>query len=179
MKRFFSTILICLIIVVVLLGGLIWYVKPAEELDLSYEEVPIAGIIMDMVKLRKAEVRLSEHEINQLIKKHLSEMPQLPNGLMIEGASFQLQGDRLEADVNVLWDHKVTLGAKLVFQLVWKQPNLEVIHTETHLKAISVPLGWFQLKPIQIPIEDQLPRLIGINEVVFDTNEIRIRFKLK
>lgn len=179
MKKFLITVIVLLSIVIVAIWGAAWYVRPSKSLDLKYEEVPIGGMILNMVKLRKPEVQLTEQDVNNLIKKRLEQNKELPHQMSLKGASFELQGERLEADVNVLWDHKVHVGGKLYFQLAWSPPNIEIVHTGTRIKDISLPAEWFQIAPIRIPVEDQLPDRIGINQVSFDPNVIRIGLKLK
>jgi hypothetical protein len=178
-KKFLKTIIVLLCIVIVAIWGAVWYVKPTQEMDLKYAEISIAAKVADMIKQFKPEVLLTELDVNNLIKKHLAQHQELPHNLVVKGADFRLQGDLLEADVNVLWDYKVHIGAKLFFQLNWNQPSIEVMHTGTQIKDIQIPLELFEIPPITIPVEDNLPAMIGIKDVVFDPQSIRLGLKLK
>lgn len=178
MRKFLIRITVLLSMIIVAIWTAAWYVKPAQELDLKYEEISIERKIAEIVKQRKLEVRLTEQDLNNLIKKYLSQHSELPHGFVIKGADFQLQGERLEADVNLLWDYKVHMGAKLFFQLNWKQPVIEVIHTGTEVKHIRISPEKFQLPLITIPIEDSLPPLIGIQGIAFEQEAIRVGLKM-
>lgn len=178
-KKILRTIIVWLSIVIVAIWGAVWYVRPTQALDLKYDDLSIAVKVADMLKQFKPEVQLTEQDVNNLIKKHLAQQLELPHNLVVKGADFHLQGDQLEADVNVLWDYKVHIGAKLFFQLDWNQPSIEVMHIGTQLKDIQLPLELFEIPPITIPVEDNLPAMISIKEVIFDTQSIRIGLKLK
>jgi hypothetical protein len=170
------TILLSLVIVVI--WGGVWYVKPEQVLDLKYDEVPISGLILDMVKSRKLEVRLTAQDINNLVKKSLAAKSAVPSNFVITGADVKQHGDRLEADVNLMWDYKVHMGAKLSFMLAWDPPNLQIVHIATQMKDLKVPLEWFHIDPISVPLQDNLPKLVGIKGVSFDDNQIRIALKI-
>jgi hypothetical protein len=168
------------IILILLIWGAVQYMKPDQALDLQYEEVPVTGKMLDILKNRKPEVQLTEQDINNLVKKQLSpQQTVLPNNVTLTGAKFLLHGDQVEADVNLLWNHQVAVAAKLFFQLSWNSPNLEITHTSTQIKQFPVSRAWFHLNPIRIPLTENLPKLIAIKDVIFDPNAIRIQLMLK
>ena len=179
MKRGIYRFMIGISLVIVAIYGIAWYVRPSEALDLKAEEWAVSGKIVEMVKNRKLEVQLSEQEVNQLIKKRLAQKADLPHGFRIKGAKFDLQGSLLAADLNLLWDYKLPIGAKLLFTLRWNDPNLEVVHVDTHIRNMEIGTDWFQLEPIRIPLGDSLPKHVAIRSVQFDGDWIRIGFKLK
>jgi hypothetical protein len=178
MIKLFIRMTILLSLVIVVIWGGVWYVKPEQMLDLKYEEVPVSGLILDMVKSRKLEVRLTAQDVNNIVKKHLAAKPALPHDFVLTGADVKQQGVHLEADVNLIWDYKVHVGAKLTFKLAWDPPNLQIVHIATQMKDLKVPLEWFHLDPISVPLQDNLPKLVGIKGVFFDDSQIRIALKL-
>jgi len=171
-------IVVVILVLVVGLLCLVSYVKPTEALDLNYQEVAISGKIADMLKNRKLEVTLTEQDINDIVKKQLAAHRTLPNDLMIEGAELRLNGSQLEADVNLRWQERIPIGAKVFFALDWSPPNIEVRHVGTQIKDWQLPGEWLQIAPVQIPLESYLPKLVGVKNVTFDNQAIRIELKL-
>ena len=178
MKKFFIFLIVLAVIVAAVLAGIIAYVKPAEALDLAYKEVPIGNKIVDIIKNRKLEVELTEQDINDIVKKQLAAHKTLPNDVQIEGAKLTLQGTSLVADVNIRWRDQVPVGAKLNFVLAWNNPNIEIRHVSTQIKGINLPGEWLQLAPMVIPLEQYLPKLIGVKDVIFDEKSVHINLKL-
>lgn len=178
MKKLLIFVCTVLVIFAALAGAAIWYVKPTEALDLNYREVPIGGKIVDMIKNRKFEVLITEAEINDLVKKQLAAHRELPHDIRIEGAALQLRGNELQADVNLLWREQIPVGAKLFFNVEWNSPNIEIVHTSTQIKEASLPSSLLQLPPLRISLEEHLPKLVGVRNVSFEENGIRIGFKL-
>jgi uncharacterized protein YpmS len=174
-------ILIFAIAVVILLAALlaiaVRHVKPTEALNLDYKEVTIRSKIADIVKNRKFEVQLTEQDLNDLVKKQLAAHQVLPNDLRIEGAKLTLLGTNLVADVNVRWQDKVPIGAQMMFTLAWNPPNLVIQHINTSVKGMQVPSTWLQLVPIELPIEDHLPILVGVKNVLFEEKAMIIQLK--
>ncbi|MDQ0886024.1 uncharacterized protein YpmS [Paenibacillus sp. V4I9] len=153
------------------------HVKPTEALNLDYKEVTISSKIADIVKNRNFEVQLTEQELNDVVKKQLAGHQVLPNDFRIEGAKLTLQGSNLVADVNVRWREKIPIGAQMMFTLAWNPPNLVVQHRNTSIKGMQVPSEWVQLAPIELPIEDHLPKLIGVKNVMFEEKAIIVQLK--
>jgi hypothetical protein len=178
-KKLIYTLIGLVVLLLLLVVGAILYAKPDQALNWRFEEVSVVDKAVDMIKNRKLVVQLTEQDINNLVKKHLSTHTVLPHQLELTGAQFHLQGNRLEADVNLLWQSRVPAAATLLFQLNWNSPNLEIQHIGTRIKHADIPLAWFQLDPIQIPVGNNLPKHIGIKDVNFDSAAIRIGLRLK
>lgn len=179
LKRLFYTIVVLICLGVLAVWGAVWYVKPRQTLDLSYEEISVGAIMLDMLKTRKFEVQLTERDVDHLIKKKLAQNNKLPHDIMITGAKFELRGNQLAADVNLVWDYKVHAGTKLFFTLDWADPDIVAVHTRTSIRDLDIPAGWFQLESIRIPLDEGLPNIAAVKSVAFDDKLIRIGLKLK
>ncbi|MBD0383384.1 hypothetical protein [Paenibacillus sedimenti] len=178
MKKFIVFVVVTIVILAAVIAGIISYVKPAEALDLEYSEVPIGSKIVDIIKNRKLKVELTEQDVNDIVKKQLAARKTLPNDVRIEGAKLTLQGTALAADVNIRWHDKVPVGAKLNFVLAWNNPKIEIQHISTQIKGVNIPGKWLQLAPIEIPLEQHLPKLVGVKDVIFEEDAIQIDLKL-
>ncbi|SDP12437.1 hypothetical protein SAMN04487897_1388 [Paenibacillus sp. yr247] len=177
LKKLFIFAIAVLVILMAALVIIIRHVKPTEALDLDYKEIAIGSKIADMIKNRKLEVQLTEQDLNDLVKKQLAAHKALPNDIRIEGAKLTLQGSNLEADLNVRWHEQVSIGAKMMFTLAWNPPNLVIQHRNTQVKGIQIPSEWLPLVPMEIPIEDHLPILVGVKNVVFEEKAMIIQLK--
>ncbi|MDR6554884.1 hypothetical protein [Paenibacillus qinlingensis] len=177
LKKLMFAILTLAVIAAVMLVIVIQYVKPTESLDLQYKEISISNKIAEMILSRKLEVRLSEEDVNQLLKKQLASHTQLPHDFRMEGATLNLQGSMVEADVNVRWHERIPIGALALFTLSWEPPNLVIQHVNTQIKNWQLPSSWLQLAPVEIPLQSHLPKLIGIKNVVFEDKSILIQLK--
>jgi hypothetical protein len=176
-------LLYTIVILAVISFGLFWAAvqafKPEQSLDLNYKEVSVVEKTLAIVKNRKLEVQLTEQDLNNLLKKQLSQHAVMPNNVTITGAQFKLHGNRVEADVNLLWNDKVAAAAKLFFLMEWKNPDVEITHLSTQIKQMQVPQDWFHLNPIRIPMNQNIPGMIGIKDIAFDPDMIRIMLMLK
>ncbi|MBP1993357.1 hypothetical protein [Paenibacillus eucommiae] len=177
-KKLILTVTGIIILLIILIGVLIVYVKPDQALNLQYKEIVIMDKVADMVKKRKMEVQLTEEDINNLLKKQLALQTDAMNDVEILGAQIHLQGPLVEADVNLRWKNKVQIAAKLFFQLEWDSPVLEIEHLETRIKNFQIPNSYFHLEPIRIPLDESLPKPLGIRELLFNEDSILIHFKL-
>lgn len=177
LKKIMITILTLAVIAAAMLVIVIQYVKPTESLDLQYKEISISNKIAEMVLTRKLDVRLSEDDVNNLLKKQIASHSLLPHNFRLEGAKLNLQGSMIEADVNVRWQERIPIGAHTMFTLAWDPPNLVIQHVNTQIKNMQLPSAWLQLAPVEIPLQSYLPKLIGIKNVVFEDNSIVIQLK--
>ena len=141
------TIMALTFIVAVLVVIVIQYVKPTESLDLNYREISISSKITEMILFRKLDVRLSEDDVNQLLKKQLASRSTLPHDFRLEGAKLNLEGSFVNADVNVRWHERIPIGAHAMFSLAWEPPNLVIQHMNTQIKNWQLPKGWLRLAP--------------------------------
>jgi len=179
MGKLFRAVLSLAVIAALALAGLYMYVRPTQQLDLAYSELPVRGKIADMLTNRKLEVALTEPEVNSLLKKALAEHAQVQPDVRVTGAQFTLEGDRWIADVNLLYKERWEVGARLYFSMRWQEPNLIASHTETQIKQAEIPLDWFQLEPLTLPLNDYLPKPAGVRGVTFDNHEVKIALKLR
>uniref|UniRef100_A0A4Y8Q6I5 Uncharacterized protein n=1 Tax=Paenibacillus athensensis TaxID=1967502 RepID=A0A4Y8Q6I5_9BACL len=160
-------------------GAAVWFVKPQQQLDLTYSELRLGDKLMDMLRALSLQVTLNERDINDLAKKQLAAQPQLPHGLLLEGARFELRGDELAADVNLRWHNAVPVGARLLFQLSWHDGRLLLTHRQTTIRGVALPSGWLKLPELEVPLGEQLPPHVGVKDVVFEPSDVRIALKLQ
>ncbi|OCT14631.1 hypothetical protein A8709_24935 [Paenibacillus pectinilyticus] len=177
LKKILLIIVALAVIAVVMLVIVIQYVKPTESLDLHYKEISISSKVADIILSRKLEVRLTEDDVNNLVKKQLADHSVLPNDFRMEGAKLNLQGSTIEADVNLRWQDKVPIGAHTTFTLAWEPPNLVIQHVNTQIRNWQLPSAWLQVAPVEIPLQSFLPKLIGIKNIVFENKDIVIQLK--
>lgn len=173
-------ILVIVLLAAVVAGGGLWlksYVAPSEQLDLAYDPVSIKDKAMEMVQKLKPEIVLSEADVNNLIKSQLqSGSPEsLPPDTTLDGARFELSGDRLIAHLNMTYRDFLPLGMLATYKMTWQAPNL--ILEPLSLSVKDYDLGKERLDRIVVPIE--LPSLISIGEMQFQDNQIVIKLQLR
>ncbi|MCS7458924.1 hypothetical protein N0M98_02115 [Paenibacillus doosanensis] len=156
-----------------------WYVQPERPLDLTYSELKVRGKLADMIASRKLEVELTEPEVNSLLKKALAAHAQVTPDLEVTGAEFSLEGKEWVADVNLLYKGQWEAAARLYFTMSWQEPYLTAVHTSTKIKRLSVPLDWFRLQPLNVELNDYLPRPAGVRSVAFEEHAVRVGLKLR
>lgn len=178
MRTLLKLLLAFLVFVILLIVGLVWYIAPDEDLDLTYAEVPIQQKIVNMAKNLKLETAITEQEINDLAKKQLAAHPRIGQDIEVTGARFELNGDSLTAHLNLIYRGLIRTQAAAYFQLEWRKPSIVATLLRTEVKGYELPPAWVSLKPIAIPIEDKLPDFVGIRSVDFEPNGIVFRFKL-
>jgi hypothetical protein len=166
-----------LLVCILLLGVSYAYAQPDRMLDLNYSELSIRSKLEAMLASRRLEVVLTEPEVNDLLKKTLANRAQLREDWTLTGAQFTLEGTQWTADINMMYKEKWPIGAKLFFTVNWQDPYLTAVHTETQIKEISVPIDWFQLQPLQIPLNDYLPKPAGVRNVIFQDNIVRLALR--
>ncbi|TCZ75791.1 hypothetical protein E0485_15535 [Paenibacillus albiflavus] len=178
-KKLFYTFIIILFVIVAIVVGAVIYAKPAQDLDWSYSKVSLTDKAWQMAKSLKTEMVLSEEEVNSLFKERYKDKAKLPHDIQITGIHFNLRGNTVDADVNLLWKGFVEAGAKIRFDMEWSDGKLIVRHTQTKIKNITIPLSTLQLPTIEVPIDDKLPALTAIKDLKFESDHIRVLFKLK
>ncbi|NHN30276.1 hypothetical protein [Paenibacillus agricola] len=166
-----------LLVGMLLLGVSYAYAQPDRMLDLSYSELSIRDKLAAMLANRRMEVVLTEYEVNELLKKTLADRAELRENWTLTGAQFKLKGNEWTADVNLMYKGKWPIGAKLFFTVDWQDPYLTAVHTETQIKQISIPMEWFQLQPLQIPLNDYLPKPAGVRNVTFQDDMVRLALR--
>lgn len=179
MKSLFKGIVTIVILAALLVAGALWYAQPQAELDLSYNDLPVREKLAAMVINRKPEAVLTEQEVGDLLKKALARRAELRPGVKLTGARFFLEGDRLAADVTLLLQDRWKVGARLNFDLAWKSPYLTAVHTGTVIRDVNVPGDWLSLQPIQVDLNDYMPKHVAIRDVAFEGSTVRVTFGLR
>jgi len=177
-KRLFILLFAFIVIVVLVAVAALAYIKPDQQLDLVYDEISISEKAKQMITSLKPELRLTEKEINDLLKKKIVENTHLPKDVEITGADFQLEANKLLGDVNLRWKDKVDFSARLTFDLSWQEGSIVVKHDQTHIRKLEIPSDRFHLKSYKIPVESMLPDLVKVEAVEFNPNEIVMTFNL-
>jgi len=173
-KRWLWLPLSVLLLLIVLIGGLLVYISPEEELTMDYTQVQIEEKLADIVRSLKPEVALTESDINALIKSHMD--PQLHEQLVAEGAHFTVGDNKLYARMNVKAFDTVKAELQAVYAIEWQEPELKLIPIELKLKEMTLPITW--LKEISFPIYDKNNAIISIERLETIGNELVIRLKL-
>jgi len=179
MKRIRLLPFILVLAVLACTAGLAGYVQPTRALDLQYEEVSLSENVWEAIRLRQPVLVLSESETESLLKKGLAAHPPLSGRLTVTGAAFELQGDRLLADVNLLYAGKLKAGVRLEFKLSWHNPQLVATHVRTAVRSTEIPLSWFRLEPLHVNVGGLLPARIAVADVQFPGSEIRFALTWK
>lgn len=179
LKKWLLTLAILAAIATVLVIALLWTVRPTEALDLNYKPISVSAKIKEMIASRSLELRLTEEELNQIMKRELAVRKlSLPN-VQIQGARFQQDGQMVTAHVQAELYGLIRMQAALSFRLKWEPPNLVVEHVKTKAGPWTVPVRRFHLDPIVVPIDDELPPLVAIKDVKFEPSAIAVSFRLK
>ncbi|KRE46776.1 hypothetical protein [Paenibacillus sp. Soil522] len=191
MVKLLKRLLAVLIVMVLLLGGAVWwllsYMAPDEQLDLRYAPMDVKAKALDMVKKLKAELVLSEADINDLIKKHLNSeyasrgaggsSLELAKDLRLDGAVFELEDDKLIARMNVTYKDRIPAELDAVYLLEWQPPNIALRPQSLSVKEMALPVGLLEtvIIPLDLPAQD----VLSVRDVLFEKNQLRIRFKLQ
>ncbi|TDF97526.1 hypothetical protein [Paenibacillus piri] len=158
-----------------LAGGLYLYAQPQQTLDLNYSDLSIKNKLADMIASRKLEVELTEPEVNNLLKKALAKQSSVRGEVEVTGARFTLNGSEWIADVNLLYQKRWQIGAELMFAVSWQEPYVTVVHTGTRIRQAGIPSEWFRLKPLQVPLNDYMPKLAGVKSIDFLEHGVRLK----
>lgn len=175
MRKLFIAFVVLVLLVAGAAVGAYYYVAPSESLDLAYEEVPLESRALDMVRNLTPELTLSEVDVDNLSKKQLAANPEYQPGVTVTGARFRLEGGLLAADVNVKWKERVPLGLHILYRLKWESPNLVAEVQEAKLKDVALPEG--TVGDVTIPLQDELPKLLKIEDVRTEDGKIVVRFR--
>lgn len=191
MVKMLKRLLAALIVTVLLLGGAVWwllsYIAPDEQLDMRYAPIDVNAKALDMVKKLKPELVLSEADINDLIKNHLNSKYasrgaggsslELAKDLRLDGAVFELEEDKLVARMNVTYMDRIPAELDAVYSLEWQPPNIALRPQSLSVKEIGLPLG--MLETIIIPLDLPAQDVLSVRDVLFEKDQLRIRFKLQ
>lgn len=155
-------------------GGL-YYVRPDPTLTLDYDEVPVKERALDMAKRMSFELALSEADVSNVLKRSLALNPRQNKDVEVRGAHFALKGERLVADLNLLWKDRVPVGMQVTYLLSWKDPYLSATVEKVNVKAIGLPAD--MVENMSVPIGQELPKPLKINSVAFGEGEMVITLK--
>lgn len=175
MKKLFIGLFILLLLAVIGGVGALYYIKPDQTLDLAHSNVPLKDRALDMLRRMSPELIVTEADVNNLMKASLAENPQVQDDLRVTGAHFTLEGQRLIADLNVLWKEKVPAGMRITYLLSWENPEVVASVEEAKVKGISLPLSY--ISGFTIPLGDELPKPLKIKELKWGGGEIRVSFQ--
>ena len=191
MVKMLKRLLAALIVMVLLLGGAVWwllsYIAPDEQLDMRYAPIDVNAKALDMVKKLKPELVLSEADINDLIKNHLNSeyasreaggsSLELAKDLRLDGAVFELEEDKLVVRMNVTYMDRIPAELDAVYSLEWQPPNIALRPQSLSVKEIGLPVG--MLETIIIPLDLPAQDVLSVRDVLFEKDQLRIRFKLQ
>lgn len=175
MRKFFVTLFVLLVLGCIAVIGSLYYIKPDQELDLSYNRVPIDERAVDMVSRMSVAMILGEEDVNNLLKASLSKNPEVQKDVKVTGARFSVDGDLLISHLNVLWKDQVHAGLQLTYRLKWENPNVVATIVDAQMKAIPLPTAAFS--DMVIPLGDQLPELLKIKDIEWGGKEIKMLFE--
>ncbi|OMF32653.1 hypothetical protein BK133_14220 [Paenibacillus sp. FSL H8-0548] len=189
--RIIKRLLTVIIVIALLLGGASWwlisYIKPEEQLDMSYTPIDVKEKALDMVKKLKPELVLTEADINHLIKMNMKKeyassengvsFLELTKDLRLDGAHFDLEEDRLIARMNVTYMDRIPAELDAVYSLEWQAPNIVLRPQSLSLKNISLPTG--VLETIIIPLDLPSQDIVTVQAVRFEQDLLKIDFKLQ
>jgi len=156
-------------------AGALWYISPGQSLDMSYQKVPLLERAVDMAKRMSTELVLSEEDINNFGKKALSETPGYSGGIVVTGAKFQLADERLIADVNIRFRERIPAALKLTYRLEWRSPDLVAVIEEAKLRDIPLSTNYFG--NVAIPISQQLPAILSIQNIRIKNGNLIVEFQ--
>jgi len=176
MRKFFITLLTLVLIVAMAAGGALWYVYPNEKLDFQHEALPLKERVIDMARRLSPELILNEEDVNNLAKASLSENTAYLPGVELTGAKFHFEGERLVADINIKWKGRISAALTLTYRLEWQQPSIVAIVEEAKIKDIPLPKEWFEDE--QIPLDEDLPRLLKVEKIRVQDSQLIVSFRL-
>ncbi|WP_410772262.1 hypothetical protein [Fontibacillus sp. BL9] len=167
-----------LLMLVLLIAAIVLYIRPAKSLDLHYAAVSWEDKLRGMAETRRPELTLTEQELNNLSKKELKQYideHELP--VQITGADFQLNGDRLTADLNASWG-ALDVGVKADYLMEYALGRLLLVPEKLGIRGMTLPPERFGLEPIEIDLGNYLPDVVKVKEMSFPGKTIKVEFKL-
>jgi len=173
-KKFLLSVILLVVIVVGAIFAFKQYIRPSENLTMDYSSINIEEKLKHIVSSLKSEVRLTEQDIDALIKQNMDQ--QLNSYTYINGAQFYIENDVLYATLNVTLYDKLDAEIRATYHLNWNGSQLELSPQSLSVKDISLPISW--LEKITIPIYDPSDSLITISSLINEGREIIIKLKL-
>jgi hypothetical protein len=175
MRKLLISLFVLVLLIAIAAVGALYYVKPDQVLNLEYKKVPLNERALDMVKRLSPQMILTEEDIVNLSKKSIADNPQVEKDIEVTGADFNLKGDLLIADLNVVWKSQIAAALKVTYRLHWENPNVVATVEQAKIKGISLPVSAFSDRII--PIGDSLPKLLTITGMEWGDEEVKVLFK--
>ncbi|TFE23664.1 hypothetical protein [Cohnella luojiensis] len=175
MKKLFIGLFLFAFLIVIAGVGALYYVKPDQQLDLAYEQVPLEQRAISMVRRLSPEMILTSEDLNNLAKKSIAENPQVEKDVIVTGANFTLDGELLQADLNIIWKNRISAGLAITYRLRWDNPNVVATVEKAKMKGITLPDSMFSDRVI--PIGEELPKLLKIDDLIWGDGEVKVKFK--
>ncbi|NGM85155.1 hypothetical protein G5B47_22385 [Paenibacillus sp. 7124] len=167
---------------VLLLAGAatVWYVKPEEKLDLSYDRLDLEPQLLQMAKERRPVLTLTEDELNNLFKKGLNDyLAEHPSTFVrITGAKFRQSGDRLTADINGMAG-PVPFGAEfgMTMEVSTGAGGMITLHNDyTSIRGRKLPEGALPIPQITVPLREHMPFMVEVERIELLGSGMRISF---
>lgn len=171
-------IFLFLLLVIVLAVAIIVYIRPNKEIDMSYQQVDMKVKVWNMVKTQVPEIELSEEELNNLAKKKMIEyLDTHDEGVKVTGADFSIHGQEVEVNLNGKWS-MIPFGVTLHFHMEASGDNLILEHQSTSIKQVNIPLSRWALAPITFSLKEQVPDIVEIDQVNFNTEGVVLTFAI-
>lgn len=167
-----------LLLLVLLITSVLLYIRPAEQYSLAYTNVSWEDKLKGMIETRRAEIILTEQEVNQLAKKELAQYlsaHSLP--VEVTGADFRLHGNQITSQLNVNRGF-IDAGITANFRLNYSSGLLELYPESIAVKGISLSPETVGLEPVSIHLEEYLPDVIKVQEIDFQGKSIKLKFAL-
>ncbi|RED64697.1 hypothetical protein [Cohnella lupini] len=175
MKKIVIGLLVVAILVIIAGVGGLYYIKPDKKLDLAYENIPMKDRAYDMLKNLTTELTLTEKDVINLAKKSLAENPRVEKDVTVTGADFDLNEDKLVADLNIVWKNRISAGIQVTYRLQWESPNVVATVEQAKMKGIPLPVSMFSDRVI--PIAQDLPDILKIKDLKWGEQEVKVQFQ--
>ena len=141
---------------------------------MEYTTINVEEKIVNMVANLNNEVRLSEQEIDSLIKQSMDQ--QLNAYTYINGANFYVEHNILYAVLNLTLYNKLEAEIHAAYDVQWEGSELQLIPESLSVKDISLPTSW--LETINVPIYTENDSIVTISSLVNEGREIVIKLRL-
>ena len=174
LKRLVAWLIALLLVVVIITVSLLFYIRPADNLDLNYSNLSIADKILENVQKRSLDIELTQREVNNLIKKNL--IPEYSEDITIKGADFQLRKGGIIALLHIKYKGMVDAQIVADYDLIWNSPNLQLQPVSLAMKKIKLPVQL--LEPINVPIELPADDIVTIKTMSVTTESVKLKLGL-
>lgn len=168
-----------MLLTLVLLSALaIIYIRPAEQLDLHYTEISWKDKLRGMAESRKAELTITEYDLDQLAKKELQKYiaeHELP--MEITGASFQLNGKQITAHLAATWG-VIDAGVQAIYEMEYLEGRLILSPITLKIRQLALQPETVGLQPILMDLGAYLPDVVEVKEIIFQGDSLLLKFGL-